>query len=180
VPTSEAVGHVDASISVLRWPEEESLRQQLAWFGLPRLLLVERGTRPPELVDEMEDWLRTPTEPEDLQARSEVLRRRAGASSARQPVLDDDGLLWVGSAWVALTTTQVPVARLLLDNLNKVVRFEAVATSYDAAGGSRHPASVRTLLARLGGRVRTVGLDLVTIRRRGVILTAAGTAHRQI
>jgi hypothetical protein len=174
LPTRDAPGLVDASISVLRWPEEEPLRQQLAWFGLPRLLLIERGTRPPELVDELEDWVRTPTEPEDLRARSEVLRRRAHVSSAREPVLDDDGLLWVGSAWVSLTSTQAPVAGLLLDNLNKVVRFDAIAAAYEAAGGSRHPASVRTLLARLGAKVRPVGLELVTIRRRGVILTAAG------
>jgi hypothetical protein len=173
LPTRDALGLVDASISVLRWPEEEPLRQQLAWFGLPRLLLIERGTRPPELVDEMEDWVRTPTDPQDLQARSEVLRRRAHTSSTRAPVLDDDGLLWVGSTWVSLTSAQAPVASLLLDNLNKVVRFDAIAATYDAAGGSRHPASVRTLLARLGARVHGVGLELVTIRRRGVILTAA-------
>ena len=61
--------------------------------------------------------------------------------------------------------------RLLLDHLDRVVRFEAIVAAYEAAGGSGHPASVRTLLSRLGARMRSVGLDLVTVRRRGVLLT---------
>jgi len=53
------------------------------------------------------------------------------------------------------------------------VRFDAVVAAYESGGGSGHPASVRTLLSRLGARVRSVGLDLVTVRRRGVLLTTA-------
>lgn len=162
---------VDADVSVLRWPEDEELRQQLAWFALPRILLVEVGTRPPDLLDELEDWMRTPADPVDLRARSEVVRRRAHASPGPSPVLDDDGLLWVGTSWVALTKPQAPVVHLLVDNLDRVVRFDAVVAAYQQAGGSGHPASVRTLLARLGARVRSVGLELVTVRRRGVLLS---------
>jgi hypothetical protein len=163
---------VDACVSLLRWPEEEPLRQQLAWFGLPRVLLVEPPVAPPDLLDELEDWMRTPADPVDLRARTEAVRRRAAESIVAAPLLDDDGLLWVGSTWVALTPSQVPVVRLLLDHPDKVVRFDAVAVACRSAGASGHPASVRTLITRLSARLRTVGLELVSVRQRGLLLTA--------
>jgi DNA-binding response OmpR family regulator len=160
-------------VSVLTWPAEEPLRQQLAWFRLPRLLVVDPGVRPPELLDELEDWMRAPADPTDLWARSATLTRRAAETERRTPIIDDDDLLWVGTEWVALTGAQAPVMRLLLEHLDRVVRFDAVVAAYESGGGSGHPASVRTLLSRLGARVRSVGLDLVTVRRRGVLLTTA-------
>jgi phosphoglycolate phosphatase-like HAD superfamily hydrolase len=160
-------------VSVLSWPEEDRLRQQLAWFNLPRLLLVGAADHPPQLLDELEDWIRTPADPVDLHARCDVLLERATATTTCHPLVDEDGLLWMGSTWVALTSAQVPVVRLLLDNLTKVVRFDAVMGAYEGAGASGHPASVRTMLARLGARVRQVGLELHTVRRRGILLTVA-------
>ena len=87
------------------------------------------------------------------------------------PTIDDQGLLWVGRRWVDLTPAQAPVVGLLVEHLERVVAYEAVVTAYERAGGSSHAASVRTLLTRIGRRVRPVGLDLVTVRRRGVLLT---------
>jgi hypothetical protein len=66
--------------------------------------------------------------------------------------------------------------RVLLDHLDKVVRYDALVTAYEATGASGHPASVRTLVARLSTRLRTVGLELVCVRRRGVLLTAGPRA----
>lgn len=170
---NETAPHCSPSIdvSVLRWPAEEELRRQLAWFELPRLLLIVPGGHPPELLDELEDWAHVSAQPADLEARCRTLSHRAREPAPRVPVLDEDGLLWVGNRWVALTGTQVPVARLLLSHLDRVVRFEAIVAAYERAGGSGHPASVRTLVARIGVRVRSVGLDLISVRRRGVILT---------
>jgi len=162
---------IDADVSVLRWPEEDDLRQQLAWFGLPRVLLVAPGNRPPDLLDELEDWMRTPADPVDLRARSDAVRRRAGSPAAGAPVLDDDGLLWVGTTWVDITPAQVPVVRVLLDHLDKVVTYDTLVAAYAATGASGHPASVRTLVARLAVRLHHVGLELVSVRRRGVLLT---------
>ncbi|MEQ1786504.1 MAG: hypothetical protein ABL966_05580 [Acidimicrobiales bacterium] len=169
---------IDTDVSVLSWPHEDELRRHLAWFGLPRVLLVEPGAEPPDLLDELEDWMRTPPDPVDLRARSEAVRRRARATAALEPLLDDDGLLWVGTSWVALTPAQVPVARVLLLHLGKVVRYETVVAAYESTGASGHPASVRTLVTRLAARLRTVGLELVSVRRRGVLLTAGPPARR--
>jgi hypothetical protein len=172
-PIESRSSTVDADVSILRWPAEEPLRQQLAWFGLPRVLLLDPGVQPPESLDGLEDWMRVPADPADLRARGLALQRRAAEPARHAPFIDDDDLLWVGSAWVSITGAQAPVLRLLLDHLDRVVRFDAVVATYESAGRSGHPASVRTLLSRLGARVRPVGLDLVTVRRRGVLLTTA-------
>jgi len=176
-PIESHARDVDSDVSVLCWPAEASLREQLAWFGLPRVLLLEPGVHPPDPLDGLEDWMRLPADPMDLRARSAVVQRRAAEATTGTPFIDEDDLLWVGSAWVSLTRAQAPVMRLLLDNLGRVVRVDAVAAAYEAAGNSGHLASVRTLLSRIGARVRPVGLELVVVRRRGVLLTSRAGAR---
>ena len=178
-PIESRPGSVGNDVSVLAWPSEDRLRQQLAWFGLPRVLLLDPGVLPPDPLDGLEDWMRTPADPADLQARSATLQRRAAEPARHTPFLDDDDLLWVGTTWVPVTGAQSPVLRLLLAHLDRVVRFDSVIATCMSAGGSGHPASVRTLLSRLGARVRPVGLELVTVRRRGVILTMRAEPPRQ-
>lgn len=103
----------------------------------------------------------------------------APARQAQDPVgpyLDDGGLLRVGRHWVAIPETQLTVVQLLLDRREAVVRTEEVARAYADAGGSGRPTAVRTMLGRLARRVGEVGLRLVTVRKRGVLLTwPAGT-----
>jgi DNA-binding response OmpR family regulator len=158
-------------VSVLRWPADAHVRDHLARFGQPRILLVDPGAAAPALGDELEDWVRTPADPDDLSARSRELHRRAVVTERPLPTIDEHGLLRVGGSWVALTPAQAPVASLLVDHLERVVSYEAVGAAYQRAGGSSHVVSLRTLLARIGTRVRPVGLDLLTVRRRGVLLT---------
>ena len=160
-------------VTVLRWPDDGHVRRRLANEGRPRLLLVDEGEAPPALLDELEDWARSSAHPEDLLARRRELLRRAGAGYAEGPEVDPDGLLRVGRAWVALSPAQVPVVRLLVTNIERVVHYERLVTAYEEAGGSGHDASMRTMVNRVGARVRHVGLDLVTVRRRGVLLTAS-------
>lgn len=167
-PFSDAV-----DVALLQWPEEERARARLAAVGRPRLLLVAPGGPAPVLLDELEDWLRVPVDPDDLRARTEVLERRGGTALPSPGVtLDDDGLLRVGASWVALSDAQVAVTRVLLHHLERVVSFDALRSVCEAADVSAHPTSIRTLVTRLRTRVREVGLDLVTVRRRGVLLTA--------
>ena len=163
-------------VSLLRLPNDAQLRGQLATFCQPRILLVEPGAPPPVLLDPLEDWVRTPTDREDLLARSRELHRRAGNVAPDPPMVDDQGLLRVGRRWVDLSPAQAPVVELLIEHLERVVRYDAIATTYERAGGSSHSASIRTLLTRIGKRVHPVGLDLVTVRRRGVLLTQRPSA----
>lgn len=160
----------EVDVAILRWPEEASVRHALAALGRPRVLLVDPGTAPPTAVDDAEDWLRWPPDPAELLLRAQRLDLRAGATEVAPVELDEDGILRRGDVWVAISDTQVPVMDLLLRNVDRVVRFEALVEAYASGGGSPHPASVRTGLSRLEARVRTVGLHIESIRRRGVIL----------
>lgn len=174
-PTPTSVAHGEVEVALVRWPVEASMRDALAALGRPRLLLVEPGVQPPDTVDLEEDWLRWPPEPAELLLRAQTLSRRAAESVEPLPfVLDEHGVLHRGDRWVAISETQVPILELLLNSLGRVVRLDTITEAYIAAGGSGHPASVRTALSRLEARLRPVGLDLTSVRRRGVVLRVAG------
>lgn len=94
------------------------------------------------------------------------------------PILDEDGLLRHRGRWVAIPDAQVEVVRLLVENLGRVVSLHVIRSAYVGAGGSGHPNAIRTLVARLRHRVRTVGLHLEAVRRRGIVLTVAPLGER--
>lgn len=142
---------------------------------MPRLLLLEPGVSPPELVGPSEDWLRLPASAEDIAARAAVLRARS--ASPDRPSLDDAGLLRVGAQWVAMSPAQLPVVSLLVERFERVVRTEEITEAYATAGGSRSSMAVRTVMGRIATRATTVGLRVVTIRRRGAMLRMAPEAH---
>jgi hypothetical protein len=167
-PSSLALGEVD--VAIVRWPEEASIRHALAALGRPRLLLVDPGAQPPDPLGGPEDWLRWPPDPAELLFRAQHLSQRAGDTAPLAVELDDDGLLRRGDHWVAISEAQLPVLRLLLANVDRVVRFDAIVQAYESGGGSGHPASVRTGLSRLEARLRSIGIDVESVRRRGVIL----------
>jgi hypothetical protein len=160
---------VDVDVAILRWPEDDALRVGLAALGRPRILLVDDGIAPPEPVDHLEDWLRWPPDPDELAVRSRSVSRRA-LPVEHAPVVDEDGLLRRGERWIAVSDAQLPVVHLLVDHLDRVVRFDTIVAAYAANGGSDHGPSVRTMLSRLDARVRPLGLGLRSVRRRGVVL----------
>jgi hypothetical protein len=165
-----AIGVGDLEVALVRWPAEASLREGLAALGRPRLLLVEAGALPPETLDEAEDWLRSPPDPAELLWRAKHLRQRLAPAAAAPLVLDDHGVLRRGDRWVTVSEAQVPILELLLANLDKVVPFEDVIAAYRSVGGSAVPASVRTVVSRLEARIRPLGVDVLSIRRRGIVL----------
>lgn len=171
LPTSIGVGDVD--VTIVRWPEETSVREVLSVLRRPRLLLVEPGFPPPDPLELEEDWLRWPPDPSELLHRAKTLGQRVPATLEPDPVLDDDGILHRGDRWLAVSPAQQPVLRLLLDRMDEVVRFDDVVAAYAAAGGSTLPASVRTVVSRLEARIAELGLEIVTIRGRGILLRAS-------
>lgn len=93
------------------------------------------------------------------------------------PRLDEDGLLRVGTQWVAIPDAQIPVVTLLVNRYGRVVRKEALIAAYVEAGHSGHDASIRSLVARVARRVSRLGLQLHTVRGRGVMLAPEGEAR---
>lgn len=159
----------ERDVAVLRWPAEADARERLMKANLPRLWLVEEGAAPPQGLDDLEDWMRTPFSSVELTARAETLRTRViGLSDV--PVLDEDGLLRHRGRWVAIPDAQIPVVALLLDRLGKLVRIEDLVATYAAAGGTTTKRSMNMLIGRLRTRIAELGLSLHVVRRRGVIL----------
>lgn len=167
-PKAIAVG--DVEVALVRWPEERSMRDALAALGRARLLLVDAGEAPPTTFDAREDWLRWPPDPAELALRARHLSQRALPVELPPIGLDDDGIVRRGDRWVAVSEAQLPIVRLLVANLGRVVRFETIVEAYASVGGSQHPASVRTVLSRIEARLRPLGVGLTSVRRRGVVL----------
>lgn len=93
------------------------------------------------------------------------------------PRLDEDGLLRVGTHWIAIPDAQIPVVTVLVDRYGRVVRKDDLIAAYVGAGNSGHDASIRSLVARVAGRVARLGLQLHTVRGRGVMLAPGGEAR---
>jgi hypothetical protein len=167
--TSLAAELTSTDLAILRWPEQEDRRRQLAETETPRLLVVAEGHPPPERWDELEDWIRAPVDPAEFDARKATIRARA-SRWRRRPRLDDDGLLWVGDAWVDVPHGQLPVVRLLVDRIGQVVGYEEMAEACESAGTSGHIAAVKGHLTRLERRLTPLGLRLRSVRARGVLL----------
>lgn len=158
-------------IEVLRWPDDEPRRRQLAEDAVPRLLVVAELERPPSDLALDEDWIREPVDHEELRSRHAALLQRAGCA-AHAPVVDDDGLLWWGDRWVAVPDAQLPIVQLLVARVRQLVRKEDLLRTYEAHGGSPNPVAMKAMLGRLVKRFERVGLDLRAVRGRGYLLDA--------
>lgn len=160
------VGPVD--VVMLRWPSEQSRRDDLHRSGQPRLLLVEEGA-PPVPVDDLEDWIRVPAADVDLRARLEGLRRRCLVTASALPELDADGVLRVDGQWVSLPPVEARLTAALLDRYGAVVSRDNLAHAGwpDGAPG-RNALDVHML--RLRRRLSTVALAIKTVRSRGYLL----------
>jgi len=97
----------------------------------------------------------------------------APVASGTTPVIDDDGLLWWGGAWVAIPDAQVPLARRLVARFQACVLDEDLASVYPCPTGSVDSKVMAGALRRLGGRLAGCGLTLRRVRGRGYVLDRA-------
>jgi two-component system, OmpR family, response regulator len=160
-------------VSLVRWPAEAGRRARLAGANLPRLLLVEDGTPPPEPDDCLEDWIRMPAAEVDVRHRLEMLSRRASLHRPAAPTLDGDGVLRFGAASLPLPPVESRLTGALVERFGAVVVRDALARAGwpDGAPG-RNALDVHVL--RLRRRLLPVGLAIRTVRSRGYLLESAG------
>jgi hypothetical protein len=163
-----ADGRLDDEIAVVRWPAESARRDELRRHGRARLLVVADGVLPPPAPDPLEDWVRPGTDPVEVFVRKERLRRRL---ADRTPaVLDRDGLLHRGRAWVALSRRDLEVATVLLDRVGTMVgRADLLARVRPGATVDEHRV-LDTLVRRLNARIAPLGLHVHTVRAAGFLL----------
>ncbi len=158
-------------VVLVRWPLEHDRLVRLRNEGRPRLLLVEDGAPPPLVVDDIEDWIRVPADEADVRARADGLSRRAD-SRWGLPDLDDDGVLRVGTRWVALPPVEARLTEALLGRIGAVVSRDALSRAgWPAGAPGRNALDVHVL--RLRRRLSGLGLAIRTVRSRGYLLERA-------
>jgi hypothetical protein len=156
-------------VAHVRWPSEASRRQELALAGRPRLLHVESGVDPPEIVDELEDWVRTPADAIEVVVRATTISERF-RRGCHDLLVDDDGVFRAGSRWVALSPSEAVLARALVGQLGTPL---APATIQQLLGDDSGPSSVRVTVHRLRRRLQTVGVSVRNLRGRGFLIERA-------
>lgn len=161
---------------LVRWPGEAGRRERLATENVPRLVLVEDDAEPPEPEDCLEDWIRVPAPEADVRARmtglgSRAVAHRTALAGDAPPVLDVDGVLRFGSAWVPLPPVEARLTAALLDRFGAVVSREALGQAGWPEGAPRRNA-LDVHVLRLRRRLAPLSLVIRTVRSRGYMLEA--------
>lgn len=137
--------------------------------GEARLLLVEDGQPPPEIIDCLEDWIRVPASEDDVRARVGALEARSSAHGHELPGLDPNGVLRFGGRWVGLPPLEARLTAMLLDRFGAVVGRETLIRAvWPGQAPGRNALDVHVL--RLRRRLVPLGLAIRTVRSRGYLL----------
>lgn len=164
------------SVQILAWPEEAAREAELAALGAPRLLLVAPDAQPPADWDECTDWVRLPVDERDLCARIDALQRRT--STAPALVLDEFDVLRRGDDWTALAPIEARLVEVMLRHPGRVVsRRDLAANAWPH--GMPTDRSLDTRLHGLRRRLQPLGLQVRSVRRRGLLLEDVPVAARR-
>lgn len=169
-PTDFPTAH--NSVALLRWPEDEASRRRLAAARLPRLLLIGEGAAPPLAIDELEDWIRFPLDPEELTVRTDTLAERARDVAPRPTglVLDSDRVLHSDDRWVALSPTEARLFAELLEHPGEVVHRAVLARAGWTTSFPADDRAVDGVMKRLRRRVAPLGVHIHTVSGVGFLL----------
>jgi hypothetical protein len=148
-----------------QWERLEALRAA----DVPRLVVVAAGAKAPTVVGDREEWIRFPAEASDVLARLEALNTRAARSAALRPSLDNDGLLHVGAAWVALSATNEKLAKIFLADFGHVVPTSTLRRALE----KDQTVAIKQPVSRLRQRIEPLGLAIRSVQPRGYLMNFA-------
>ncbi len=164
---------------LVRWPREAERREVLVQQSVPRLLLIEDGKAAPEAVDCLEDWVRVPSDEEEVRTRLIGLSARSRFHLHESPAIDGDGVLRFASRWVALPPVEARLTAALLDRFGAVVSRSALSRSGWSDGAPRRNA-LDVHVVRLRRRLAPIGLAIRTVRSRGYLLEPSEAAQKTV
>ena len=157
----------DSPVALVAWPRDKEHAEDLRAAGLPRLLLLSQSTDPPVCDDELQDWVRVPSDPLEVNARLQALQMRA--ARLRKPSIDDNGRFAIGGRWIALSPIEARLMGALVDRFGAMVtRSELATRAWPGAEPTRNQLDVR--LRSLRRRLRPMGLRINVFRGRGFAL----------
>ena len=151
---------------LVEWPTERDLRVRLALAGVPRLLIVSEGVRPPRRLAPDENWIAAPFGREELAARFHELAEAIERFDRAEPWIDVAGVAHRGEVSVSLTGKEANVARPLFAASGAVVPRDRL----EAAVAPGRPLGDRTLegvIHRLRRRLIALHLVVRSERSRG-------------
>jgi DNA-binding response OmpR family regulator len=159
-------------VALLAWPADADHRDRLAALGRPRLLVVDPTAAPPSSADLLEDWVRSPADPEELAFRRATLAERARrrARPAVLPVLDADDILRLGDEWLALPPLEARIVGRLLATPGAVVRRADLVAAAWPDGPPTDPRALDVRVKVLRKRLAAFGLRIHTVAQRGHLL----------
>jgi DNA-binding response OmpR family regulator len=130
---------------------------------------------PPPPGEPLEDWIREPFDPADLDARVLTLlgRMRRMERRARRPSVDEDGFLRNGPHRVVLSPTHAALVRVLVQHLGEIVAADELRQAAVAAGASGTRSAIARALHRCRERLAPAELELHVIRGRGAMVCRA-------
>ena len=176
-PWPSTVQAVD--VALVRWPLERDRRSRLIVEQVPRLLLLEDGDDPPDVVDCLEDWVRVPAGEREVSLRMAGLTARVGLLAAAHPDLDRDGVLRYRNRWVSLPPVEARLTAAMVERFGAVVSRDVLARSgWPEGAPGRNALDVHVL--RLRRRLLPLGLAIRTVRSRGYLLEAGDTDAQQL
>ena len=157
----------DYPVALVAWPRQKDHAEDLRAAGLPRLLMLTQSAEPPICDDELQDWVRVPSDPLEVNARMQALQLRA--ARLRKPSLDESGRFAVGGRWIALSPIEASLMGALVERFGAVVtRTELAERAWPDGQPTRNQLDVR--LRSLRRRLRPMGLRISVFRARGFAL----------
>jgi DNA-binding response OmpR family regulator len=156
-----------ATVVLVEWPRDAEKAEDLRVARRPRLLMLSATAEPPLTDDELQDWVRVPSDPIEVRARVQALELRA--QRLNSPRLDDNGRVTIGGRWVALPPIEARLMQALVDAFGRMVpRADLARRAWPDGTPTRNQLDVR--LRSLRRRLRPLGLQITVIRGRGFAL----------
>lgn len=154
-------------VLVWPWPMDAEQRRALAIAHVPRVFVVDPDGAPPNGLDELEDWVRAPVDPDEVRTRAaRLVHRHVEPLTPTVPVLESGDILRHRGRWVALSAVErAIVVRLLAD-------YDHCVPRADLGDGADH-AALNTRIKRIRHRIAPLGLTIKTVRARGFVLCDA-------
>lgn len=162
-------------VVMVQWPAERTRLDELRSDDIPRLVLVEPDSDPPEPDPGLEDWIRLPASPADVRVRVDGLLVRAISTDVIRPMIEDGGVVRFRGRSVSLSPSEAALFDALLEHWERVVG-RATLNPLLGAAGSRN--ALDAAMSRLRRRLAEVGLRVRTVRSRGYVLEAGPDAVR--
>jgi DNA-binding response OmpR family regulator len=129
--------------------------------------MLSQSDDPPVCDDELQDWVRIPSDPLEVNARVQALQLRA--ARLRTPSLDESGRFAVGGRWIPLSPIETRLVGVLIERFaTMVTRDELAVRAWPGGKPSRNQLDVR--LRSLRRRLRPMGLRITVFRGRGFAL----------